>query len=283
MSKPKPFVSAIKKDNTKELVELLNKYSIVGIVDMENLPAPQLQKMKQGLRGKVVVRMAKGRLIKIALEQCGKDVSILGDRIRGMPALVLTNDNPFTLYKTLKKSKSAAPAKAGQTSPKDVVVPEGKTPFAPGPIIGELAALGIKTSIVDGKIAVQSAKVIVKEGETFNPKVAEILTRLSILPMEVGLNIVAVWENGTIFDRKTLDIDEDAFMADLMRLHSEAMNLAVKIAYPSKDTIKLLIAKAASEASGLADSQDILTSENVGRLLGKAEAQASVLKEKTNA
>jgi large subunit ribosomal protein L10 len=282
MSKPKPVVNEKNKNTVKELVELINNYSIIGLVDMENLPSPQLQKMKRSLKGKVVVRMAKARLIKIAFEKSSKEIANLSERIRGMPAIVATNENPFSLYKTLKKSKSEAPAKAGQTAPKDVIIPEGKTPFAPGPIIGELGQLGIKSGIVDGKVAVKEAKVIVKEGEKFKQKVAEILTRLSILPMEVGLNIVAVWEKGTLFDRKTLDIDEDKFMADLQRLHSEAINLAVKIAYPSKDTIKLLITKAHREASGLADTQDILTSENLNKLLAKADAQANAVKSKAN-
>jgi large subunit ribosomal protein L10 len=283
MSKPKPFVNKKKKDVVGDLVTLMKEYPIIGLVDMENLPSPQLAKMKKNLKGKVIVRMAKGRLIKIALEKAGKEnIGKLGEKIRGMPALLFTKDNPFTLYKTLKASKSAAPAKAGQISPKDVVIPEGKTPFAPGPIIGELGQLGIKTGVEDGKVAVKVAKTVVEEGKPFNAKVAEILTRLNILPMEVGLNIVAVFEDGTLFDRKTLDIDEDAYKTDLIRLHQDAMNLAVKIGYASKDTIKVLIQKAHKEASGLADSQSILTSDNVSKILAKAEAHAESVKKKAN-
>jgi len=283
MSKPKPFISQKKKDNIKDIVNLLNEYPIIGIVDMENLPAPQLQKMKRSLKGNVIVRMAKGRLIKIALEKSKQpELSKLSEKIRGMPALIFTKDNPFTLYKTLKASKSSAPAKAGQTAPRDVVIPEGKTPFAPGPIIGELGQLGIKTGVQDGKVAVMSAKTVVKEGEVFNAKVAEILTRLNILPMEVGLNIISVFEDGILFDRKTLDIDEEAYIADLQRLHNEAMNLAVKIGYASPDTIRVLIRKAQADATALADARDILTRDNVGKILAKAEAQAESVKNKAN-
>jgi large subunit ribosomal protein L10 len=281
MSKPKAFVSDKKKVVVKEMVSLIDKYPIIGLVDMENLPSPQLQKMKKSLKGQVVVRMAKGRLMKVAFSKSKKSgLDKLSEKIRGMPALIFTNDNPFKLYKTLKASKSAAPAKAGQTAPTDVTIPEGKTPFAPGPVIGELGQLGIKTGVVDGKVAVKEAKVVVKEGEKFNDQVAGILTRLSILPMEVGLNIVAVLEGGTIFERKTLDIDEDVYMNNLMSMHNEAMNLAVKIGYACPETIKTLIVKAHSEASALADSQDILTKDNVGKILAKAEAQASALKTK---
>ena len=279
MSKPKPFVSDKKKVVVKEMVELIDKYPIIGLVDMENLPGPQLQKMKKSLKGDVVVRMAKGRLIKVAFSKAKRDgLDKLSEKIRGMPALIFTNDNPFKLYKTLKASKSEAPAKAGQTAPKDVIIPEGKTPFAPGPVIGELGQLGIKTGVEDGKVAVKESKVVIKEGAKFNDQLAGILTRLNILPMEVGLNIVAVLEKGVIFDRKILDIDEDAYLNDLMSMHNEAMNLAVKIGYACPDTIKTLIVKAHSDASALADSQDILTKDNVGKILAKTEAQAGALK-----
>ncbi len=282
MSKPKAFVSDKKKKVVSDISSLIKEYPIIGLVDMENLPAPQLQKMKQDLRGKVVVKMTKARLIKIALDNEGEKYSELKERIRGMPALIFTKDNPFKLYKTLAESKSAAPAKAGQVSPRDVIVPAGKTPFAPGPVIGELGQLGIKSGIEDGKVAIKVEKLLVKEGEKFQPKVAEILTRLSIFPMEVGLNIVAVYEDGVIFDRKVLEIDEELYINNLKQLHNEAINLAMKIGYASKDTIKLLIRKAYGDAEALADSCNILTSENVGKMLAKGEAEAKALKNKVN-
>lgn len=282
MNKPKAHVSESKKKLMKELNALIQEYPIIGLVDMENLPAPQLQKMKQSLRNKVIIRMAKGRIIKLSLMQSSKGLTALVERVQGMPALIFTKENPFKLYKTLAASKSAAPAKPGQRAPKDIMVFAGKTSFAPGPIIGELGQLGIKAGIEEGKVAIKQDKVLVKEGEVFTPKVAEILTRLNILPMEVGLNITAVFENGVIFDRKVLDIDEKAYLADLTRLHQEAMNLAVKIGYASKDTITILIRKAHGDATALADSKDILTSENVNRLLAKADAQANALKKKAH-
>ena len=67
--------------------------------------------------------------------------------LKGMPALIFTKENPFSLFKTLKKSKTNAPAKANQTAPFDLIVPKGPTSFAPGPVIGELAILGIKSGV----------------------------------------------------------------------------------------------------------------------------------------
>ena len=282
--KPKPFVSKQKKDVVKQISDFAKEYPILGLVDMENLPARQLQRMRDSLKGKVVIFMTKGRLMKVAFTKLGQDVpgaSDLKEKIRGMPALIFTKENPFKLYKMLQKSKSPAPAKAGSIAPKDVIVPAGKTPFAPGPVIGELGQLGIKTAIEDGKIAIKEDKLLVPAGEAINAKQAEILTRLGIEPMEVGLNIISVLEAGTLFDRKVLDIDEEVYVNNLKAMHSEAFNLAIKIGYPTKDTIKTLLSKAYREGTALADSQDIITDENIKRLVQKANAQASSLHNKT--
>jgi len=283
--KPKPFVSKKKKELVKDFKVLAKQYPVIGLVDMENLPTKQLQRMRSNLKGIVVVRMTKGRLIQVIFKELGQDVpgaDNLAKKIRGMPALLFTNESPFKLFSMLKKSKSAAPAKAGQTAPNDIIVPAGKTPFAPGPVIGELSQMGIKTAIEDGKIAIKEDKVLIKEGEEINAKQAEILTRLGIEPMEVGLNIVSILENGTLFGKDVLDIDTDAYVTNLKALHTEAFNLAVKIAYPTKDTINTLLSKANADAIALADSQDIITNENINRLVSKANAQAASLKNKTN-
>lgn len=283
MSKPKPVVSDNKKKEVKELINLMTKYSIIGIVDMENLPSPQLLKMKNQLHGKAVVRMTKARLISVAIDQLKekiKGIEQLKDYIRGMPALILTQDNPFKLFKTLQKSKSSAPAKAGQTAPIDIVIQAGPTSFAPGPIIGELGGMGIKTAIEGGKIAIKADKLLVKEGEVINEKAAGLLARLGIEPMEVGLNLIAVLEDGIVFTRKILSVDETEYINNIKMLSGESFNLAIFIGYPCKDTINMLIAKATREANALADSQDILTSENVGNVLAKAERQMQSLKVK---
>lgn len=278
----KPHVSGYKKKVVEDFVKLIKEYPIIGAVNMENLPAPQLQVMRGNLRGKVVMRMTKRRLIKIAIEQAKaekKGIEELEKHLKGMPALLFSKENPFSLYKTLKKSKSSAPAKAGQTAPRDIVIPAGPTPFAPGPVIGELGAMGVKTSVEGGKIAVQEDVVVVKEGEEIKANVAGMLTRLDIKPMEIGLDLVAVYEDGTIYTRDILDIDEDAFLAQLQDAHRWSFNLAVEAGYFTKDTIELLVPKAFNEAKALALEANIMADAVAEELVAKAEAQGKALKD----
>lgn len=270
-------VPEAKKELIKELVSLMDKYTIVGVVDMENMPTPQLQKMREQLRDKVVIKMSKKRLMKIALDEAkkkNKDIDALNNHMKGMPALLFTNDNPFKLFKTLQKNKSTTAAKPGQIAPKDILVKEGPTPFAPGPIIGELGALGIKAGIDGGKVAIKADKVVVKEGEVIDQKTASILSRLKIEPMEIGLDLVATYEDGTIFTKDILSVDEKEFIDKISQGAKWAFNLAIEIAHPSKETIEFMITKAYRESETLSVEQNILNEVSREKIIAKAEMQA---------
>ena len=264
-----------KKEIVNKITKLVKEYPIIAAVNMENLPAKQLQNMRATLRGKIELFMTKRRLMRLALEQ-GKQEKPGIEKLQldGMPALLFTKENPFSLFKTIKKNKSKAPARGGQKAPNDIIVPAGPTSFLPGPVIGELAALGIKNKVEQGKIAIIADSVVCKAGQVISPALAGMLTRLNINPMEVGLDIVAVYEKGTIFDKKVLDIDEEQFMKNFNNAARYAMNLSVETAFVTKENREILIQKAFKDAKGLALECGIYSKEVIGDLLGKAVRQA---------
>ena len=281
--KGRKSVSEEKKKLVARLVDLIDKNDIVGMINMENLPAKQLRNMRTQLRGNVQLLMTKKRFIKLALEKSKKpNIKEMEKHVKGMPALLFTNQNPFSLFKLLKKSKSTAPIKAGQKAPRNIVVNAGATNSAPGPVIGELGSFKIKAGIEAGKVVIKEDSTVAKEGDVINDKLAALLTRLGIEPMEIGLNLVAVYEKGEILTSDTLDIDEDAFKAKLMGAASEAYNLAIFAAIPMKDTIKTLLNKAHFDAYVIAKEKNILTSETVKEKIAEAEAQMNALKDKLN-
>jgi len=278
-------VSEAKKKTVQEYVDLINKYKIIGAVNMEGLPAPQLQKMRLVLQDTVFLKMSKRRLLKIALEQCQenkKGIEKLAEYLQGMPALLFTNENPFKLFKILKKNKSNAPAKGGQKAPNDIEVKAGPTAFAPGPIISELGEVGIKCGVENGKIAIKEDSIVAKRDEVISPKLAEILTRLGVEPMEVGLDLIATYEDGVIFNKDVLDVDEEEFINKLQNASRWAFNLSVESAYPTKDNISTLISKSFTDSKGLALETNFLADAVTEELLSKAERQMNSLKDTAN-
>lgn len=268
-------VSQQKKDIVKEFQELTKKYPIIGAVNMEGLPTPQLQAMRASLRQTdVVLKMTKKRMLKIILESSGKDgLEKLVPYLKGHPALIFTKENPFKLFKTLEKSKSPAPAKAGQIAPKDIIVPAGPTGFAPGPIIGELGQIGIKAGIEGGKVAIKQDSVVVKEGQVVKANVAAILQRLKIEPMEIGLDLVAVYENGEIFKQDLLRIDEKQYIANICQAHTWSFNLSIEAGIINKENIEFMLQKAFNDSRAVAIEQTIMNKDVVDAILSKAERE----------
>ena len=253
-------VNPAKEKEVEKIKRYLKKYKSFGILDMEGLPSAQLQKMRSQLKASVLITMSKKRLIKIAMDQLKSEKPNLSEVIsiiKGIPALLFTDENPFRIYNIISKSKSSAPARPGQNAPHDIVISAGPTPFTPGPIIGELGQLGIKTEVKEGKVALKEDKLLVKENQVISEKVASLLSKLSIQPMEIGLNIVAIYENGMIYKRDVLSIDESKVISDLKQISWDAMALALELGYINKDTIRLLISKAHMHANALSSKANI--------------------------
>ena len=281
MAKKEAHVAQWKKDAVKVVAKAMQSSPIIGVLNMEGLPAAQLGQMKSKLRGSVDILMTRRLLINRALKEVQKPgIEKLQEYIdKGMPALLFTKENPFALFKTLKKSKSRAAAKPGQTAPYDIVIPAGPTPFTPGPVISEFAQIGVKAGVEGGKVAVKQDAVVAKAGEPIKGPVASMLARLGIEPMEIGLNLVAVYENGTVYKASILDIDEEAFMKNLVGAATEALNLAVEAAYPTTDTTELLVQKAWREAKTVAIDGNILARGLQEEVLASAERIAASIKD----
>jgi len=254
----KTRVSEKKKKEVEEIKRLIKEFKVIGIVNLEKLPAFNLMKIKSQLKGRILLKYSKKRLIKIAFDESNdQSIKSLKDKLVGIPALIFTNEDPFKLFQLLKKSKSQAPAKAGDLAPREIIIPAGPTEFTPGPMIGELGQMGIKTAVEGGKIVIKLDKLLVKEGEIINAKNAELMSKLKIEPMEIGLNLVLTYGNNEILVRSVLDIDIDKYFEDIKSATGEGLSLAIQIGYTTNETIELLIKKAAIESLGVSGKLDL--------------------------
>jgi large subunit ribosomal protein L10 len=273
------MVSEKKKQTLKNLVEQIEKYPIVGILDMHKLPARQLHQIKEQLRGKAVIRMVKKRVIQLAVEQSKKkDISKLAGEIQNQPALLFSEGNPFELAQSIAKSKTKAPAKAGDIAPDGITVPAGPTSLPPGPAIGELQRAKIQAGVEGDKIVVKKDAIVAKKGDVISPELADLLPKLGIEPMEISLNLLAVWDDGMVFGKNLLFVPQEHYLEQLQTAYAYSFNLSINIGYVTADTLPLLITKAHREASALASEAGIMTPETVGAVLAKASAQADALK-----
>lgn len=274
----KAKVSSRNKVFLEKIKSFAQKYSIVGIVDVTSLPAPQFQRIRASIKKISEVLIVKRSLIEIGLKDFEKKfpgISAMTGKLGGVVGLIFTNENPFSLYKFIKKNKSSAPAKPGAVAPNDIVVPAGPTSFAPGPIIGELGALKIKAGISAGKVEIKEDCVVAKEGDVVSDKLAGVLSRLGIEPMEVGLNIKCIYEGGTVYGRDILDVDEEAILNNLKEEAARCFGLSVGLGYVTRENVGLIIGKAQRDALGLGLGIEYPAAETIKSLLMKASAQGA--------
>lgn len=269
-------VAAWKKDMVNELVQNMREAPVVAVVDMQSIPGQQVQSMRAGLREHAYLKMTKNNLMLLALEEAAKDkpgLEELKDSVYGQCAIMTTDLDSFKLFKKLEATMTPAPAKEGQLAPMDITVPKGPTPFGPGPIIGELQKIGLPAAIEAGKIVVKKDTTLVKAGEPISGPIAAMLPKLNILPMVVGMDLRSAYEDGVVYHRDVLDIPEDYYSTMFATAAHDALALGISIAFPTKETIVPLIAKAFRETMGLSVSAAIPTKENIDILLAKADAQ----------
>ncbi|MFB6090576.1 MAG: 50S ribosomal protein L10 [Halobellus sp.] len=266
-----------KKEEVAELVDFLEGYQSVGVVDVAGIPSRQLQSMRRELHGSAELRMSRNTLTVRALEEVDDGLEELTEYVSGQVALVGTNDNPFGLFKQLEASKTPAPISAGEVAPNDIVIPEGDTGVDPGPFVGELQQVGAAARIQDGSIQVTEDSKVLEAGEEVSEELEGVLSELGIEPKEVGLDLRGVFSEGVLFEPDELAIDVDEYRADVESAAAAARNLAVNAAFPTAQSTPTLLAKAAGEAKALGLFAAIEDPDVLPDLVAKADAQVRTL------
>lgn len=269
-----------KIESVKKLISLINEYSLIGIIKLESLPSKQLQSLRQELKDKLRIIITKKNNVLRALkevEKTKKNISKLMDYYKGACGLIFSNDDAFKISLLLAKKVTSAPAKAGQEAPIDIVVQAGPTPFTPGPIISELASVGIKTKAEQGKLIVINDITVAKAGEAIRPELASVLLRMGFQPMSIGLNLRVVYQDGKVFAASDLKVDVNEIIGKLGQAYSRARNLAFDREIFVPEIMSDLLVKAQMDAINLALNANILNKKTIDYLLSKAESEAKAL------
>jgi large subunit ribosomal protein L10 len=266
-----------KKDEVADIKANAKKFTLIGLVDMYGIPAQQVQQIRRNLRGKAVIKVTRNTLIKHAFEEMGGDVKGLSKYISGHSAMIFTNDNPFKLFKQLEKTKTKMAAKAGETAPEDIIIEKGPTSFKPGPIVGELQQAGIPAAIEAGKVKIRETKTIVKKGGVISAKLATVLAKLDIKPMDVGLALQVAYFENEVYEPSVLAIDETVILGQLQLAGAQAFNLSVNAAIPTKETMAPILIKAVREARGLAIEASVYEKDVIDAIIGKAYREGQVM------
>ena len=271
-----PKVAGWKKESVSDLTEVFSSEGVVAIVDVSGVPASNMIDMRNSLRKRMSITMAKKSLMRIAWSEAGRPTEEIDKLLEGahQPCVVHSDSmNAFEIFGELEKTRQGRAAKAGENFPEDVTIPAGPTEFGPGPIVGEFNAVGIPAKIDKGKVAIQRETTFSK-GDEISADLGIMLAKLGINPIEIGLILTGAIEEGHIFDSSDLNLDIDGLRNDIISATSGAFNLACNVKWFSEVTTPTLISKASSEAFSVAIEAGIFNDETAKIIISKARMQA---------
>lgn len=259
----------------EEIKQLIKQYNVIGVASLQKVRGAQLQELKKKLRGQVYMRVVKNTLMRRAIAECKEkpELEKLLEHLTGSNIYLFTNMNPFRLALLLEKNKVKTTAKAGDIAAFDVIVPAGNTGQPPGPIISQLNAVGLPTRIEAGSVWISRDTLVAKKGEVISQRLANVLSKLGIKPVEAGLAMKVAYDDGLIITEEQLSIDLEAVRRDIETAHKEAFALSFNTAYPTAENIQLLLQDAHQKAYNLSLNATIATPETIKDLLLKAYAE----------
>ncbi len=261
-----------------QLQEIPRKYRVMALVKMDKVRASQILPLRKKLKGEVEFFSVKDRVARKALEMLDvPGIKEIAGQLTGQCMFLFTNMSPFRLNVLLAKNSVMMAARAGDIASIDVVVRPVNTGVAPGPMLTEFKEAGIPTKIDQGTIWITKETVPVKRGEAVSEKLAPLLGKLDIKPVEAGIALESALEEGTIYARDEMVIDVDGFREDLARSHQEAVALTVEIGYVTADNIRQILGKAAQSARSVSAESGYITDETREQILQKASGQAQAL------
>jgi len=271
-----------KAAEVEEIKKLLLEYRALGIANLQKVRAAQLQEMKKKLKDTANIRVIKNTLMRRAIAECKDKPGLekLEPSMTGPNIFLFTNLNPFKLALLLEKGRVKTTAKAGDIAAMDVIVPGGNTGLPPGPIISQLNSVGLPTRIEAGSVWVNKDTLVAKKGDIIDARLAGVLSKLNIKPVEVGLILRTVYEEGLLFAEEQLHIDLDGFRKSLVEAMSNALNLSLNAGYPTPENISFLLQTAQRRAFNLALNAAVPTKETIADLLRKAHAEGLSLNAK---
>jgi len=243
-----------KKKIVEKLVSLFQSYSTFAIADLYKLKAKHLQIIRKNYRGKLEIIVAKNTLIRKALERIpkfSKHINEISKYLKGQNLLIFTNLDPFSLFLMLEKNKVPSEASPNDVATDDIIVPAGNTGLQPGPILSKFGALKIPTRIQDGSIWITKDVVVAKKGDVISNDLAEILKKLGLKPIMVGIKIKMAYD-GDVIPGEALVIDLEKYKKEIKTAVEYAINLSVNAVIPVKETLPIILSKAYVNAKTVA-------------------------------
>lgn len=270
----------------QQLQELPKKYKVVALVRMEKVRSSQLLPLRKKFKGEVEILSIKDKVAQKAMATLNlPGFEKLTEKLVGQCVLMFTNMSPIKLNILLGKNKIMLAARGGDKASIDVVIKAGNTGITPGPILTDFKEAGVATKIDQGTIWITKDSTAAKKGDTISTKLATLLSKLDVKPVEAGIVLNSALEESLFYKQEELAVDVEKYREAFAQAHQEAMALSIEIGYITKENVNIILGRAAQQARSLAIESGFLTEdtkkETIQRASGQAKSLAGKLKNYT--
>jgi len=218
-----------------KITRLFDEYSRCFVVGADNVGSKQMQEIRMALRGNAEVLMGKNTMMRKAirghLENNPALEKLLPHIVQNI-GFVFTNEDLVDIRDRLLENKKRAPARPGAIAPLPVVIPAQNTGLGPEKT-SFFQALQIPTKISRGTIEIVNDVQLLKEGDKVGASEATLLNMLNISPFTYGLQVQQVYDQGTVFSPKVLDITDEDLMITFQSGLANVAAVSLAIGYPT--------------------------------------------------
>jgi large subunit ribosomal protein L10 len=245
---------------------------------MRKVRSTQILPLRKTLKGEVEFVCVKNNVAKKALEKLDipgiKEISV---ELKEQLIFIFTNMSPFKLNVLLGKNKVMMGARTGDIASIDIIVPAKNTGIAPGPMLTEFKDAGIPTKIDQGTIWIAKDTTPAMKGDIINEKLASLLGKLDIKPVEAGISLYSAVEDGLKYTAEEMIVDVEKTRNTFAQFHQEAVSLSIEAGYITADNISQILSKASQSARSVSIESGFMTNETKEQILQKADAQAKAV------
>lgn len=249
-------------------IALLQKYQRILIFGADLVTSRQMQQIRKALRGHGELLMGKNTMMRKAIRQAeakNPSLRILHQYVKTNVGLVFTNEDAQSVRSIVNANRQAANARPGLISPLDVIVPKQQTPLEPTQT-SFFQALNIATKINKGAIEILNDVPLIKAGEKVGASEAALLNKLNIRPFSFGLELVQVYDNGSVFAPFVLDLTDDDLIKSFQEGIKRIAAIGLAVGYPTiasiphsiSNSFKRLLAVAVEAEYEIEQSKSIL-------------------------
>lgn len=243
-----PLSAARKAEYFAKMKELMSTYTKLFVVEIDNVGSMQLQQTRMALRGTAEILMGKNTMMRKCIREYVEEnpdspVGQLEGCCRGNVGFVFTNGDLGEIRKLLESNVRPAPARVGITAPIDVIVEKGPTGCDPGQT-AFFQTLQIQTKITRGQIEMTSDTHLINKGDKVTASQAALLQKLCIEPFSYGMVLKSVYDSGSLFDAKVLDITDDVLAEKFVAALNAISKLSLALNMPTQASVTHSIANA---------------------------------------